>query len=113
MGWIKKTYLYLVSLITLIMIVFASVSLLNTALKAWVFTKADSDYYSVRVACPLDEGGMPQKECDENELSEDEKQRQAEQKSAQRQRELAQNIAMLVVATPVFLFHFKLARKET
>lgn len=113
MGWIKKTYLYLVSLITLIMIVVASVSLLNTALKTWVFTKADNDFYRPRIVCPLNEEGFPQKECNEDELTEEEKQRQEDQRVAQRQRDLAKNIAMLVVATPVFFFHFRLARKET
>ena len=109
-------YLYLVSLISLVMIVIASVGLINLALKSWVFTKADQDYYfNLRPTCPIDEQGNVIEGCKEPtdvELEEQEKQ-QSDSRSAQRQRDAAQNIAFLIVATPVFVFHFRLARKET
>ena len=95
------------------MIVIASVSLLNTALKTWVFTQADNDFYRPRIVCPINEEGFPQKGCNEEDLTEEDVQAKEDQGAAQRQRDLAQNIAMLIVATPVFLFHFRLARRET
>ncbi len=114
MAWIKKVYLYLVSLISLVIFIFAAIMLINMALKAWVFTKADSNvYYDLPLNCippPVNElTGTPASsysrppECDMG---------KADQRSAQRQRDAAQAVAMIIVATPVFLYHWKLARKE-
>ena len=38
---LKKAYLYLVSTISLVIAVIGAIMLINLALKAWVFTKAD------------------------------------------------------------------------
>ena len=110
-------YLYLVSLISLVIIVIGSVGLINLALKQWVFTKADQDfYYSYpRPTCPIDASGKTLEGCTEptaQELVEQEKQ-QRDSRTAQKQRDAAQYLAMIIVGTPVFVFHFKLARKET
>lgn len=100
--------MYLVSLITLVMIVVAAVGLINLGLKQWVFTKADSDFYYIpRVECLAED-----ESCDPKSIDQEELQRQEDQRSAQKQRDAAQDIAMLLVATPVFVFHFRLARKE-
>ena len=50
---IKKIYLYLVSLVSLIIIIVGTIMLLNMALKTWIFTKADNDYYSYQL-CPAE-----------------------------------------------------------
>ncbi|MCC7356120.1 MAG: hypothetical protein IT410_00695 [Candidatus Doudnabacteria bacterium] len=110
---IKKIYLYLVSLVSLIIIIVGTIMLLNMALKTWIFTKADNDYYSYQL-CPAevtnpDGTTVKGSGCDE----EKEKQRAADNRVAQKQRDAAQAIAMIVVASPVFYYHWRLARRES
>ncbi len=114
LSWIKKVYLYLVSLISLIILVIAGIMLINMALKTWVFPKADQNYYAFNCAtpAPVQKGPTgeemvvePPRECTDDQYAKD-------QRSAQRQRDAAQALAMIIVAAPVFLYHWKLARKE-
>ncbi len=110
LSWIKKVYLYLVSLISLIIMVIAGIMLLNLAIKTWVFPKADNDiYYSepLPAAC-VGDNDPNCKPTPPEELQN----RQKEQRSAQKQRDASQALAMIIVATPVFYYHWKLARKE-
>ena len=92
--------------------VIGAINLINIGLKTWVFTKADMDFYNPRVVCPLTVEGEKIPECDEKEITEEEIQRQKDQATSQRQRQASNAVAMLLVGTPVFLFHFKLARNE-
>lgn len=109
---IKRIYLYLVSLVSLIIIIVGAIMLLNMALKTWVFTKADTDYYGYR-ACPTEvvaeDSTAKEVKCDE----EEEKRLAEERRVAQKQRDAAQAIAMIVVASPVFYYHWRLARRES
>ncbi len=87
--------------------------ILNLALKTWVFPKADRDYYysgscysprpakpdSQPVLCTPEEEAEQKKQSDEN-------------RSAQKQRDAAQALAMIIVATPVWFYHWKMARRE-
>lgn len=123
MQHIKKIYLYMVSLISLVILVIAAIILINMALKATVFKKADqANYYSPKIYC-----GAPAPattatgeavnyqvppECSDPNYEENQKREEQESRSAQRQRDASQALAMILVATPVFLYHWKLARKE-
>jgi len=107
---LKKAYLYLVSVIALIIAVIGAIMLINMALKTWVFSKADQNYYSY--PCPA--SSAPDGKtvaCDQAALDQQKKQDE-ENRAAQKQRDAAQALAMLIVATPVWYFHWKLARKE-
>ncbi len=112
LSWIKKVYLYLVSLISLVIFVIAGIMLINLGLKTWVFPKADTNYYSnfcskiTPIAAPNGEviSGDPT-ECANSQQAQDER-------SAQKQRDASQALAMIIVATPVFFYHWRLARKE-
>jgi hypothetical protein len=110
MPWIKKVYLYAVSLISLIILVVAGIMLINLALRTWVFPKADTNYYGY---CPVTAEKTPggenisqPRECTDDQYAKD-------QRSAQKQRDAAQALAMIIVASPVFYYHWKLARKES
>lgn len=107
---IKKIYLYLVSVITLVITVWGGITLVNMALKTWVFTKADRDYYSYPLCPPVVEGEsrVPVERCNE----EEQRQRAENARSAQRQRDAAQAIAMIIIAGPVWYLHWTIARKE-
>lgn len=109
LSWIKKVYLYLVSLISLIILVAGGIMLINLALRTWVFPKADQNYYTYCPPAPKPADGSiaePQpRECTDDQYAKD-------QRNAQKQRDAAQALAMIIVASPVFYYHWKLARKE-
>ncbi len=115
LSWIKKVYLYAVSLISLIIMVIAGIMLVNLALRTWVFTKADDAYYfaPAQVCEMKNPDSAAANKC---EISPEEAQKQRDdennRRGAQKQQDAAQAVAMLVVAAPVFLYHWKLARKE-
>lgn len=138
---IKTIYIYLVSLIGLLMVVIPAASLIKLALTTWIFTKADIAEYGYemppRIYFPGKEktgtgDGMNDvieklKSCQDScGLTDEQKQaiaqwteeftqyqkRQAEMGPARRQRDAAQNIAFIVVGIPLFLYHWRLVRKE-
>lgn len=111
---IKKIYLYLVSVIALVIAVVGAIMLVNMALKTWVFPKADNNYFTApcTVMVKNPDGSMvPSSECDEKTQALQEKQ-DTENRAAQKQRDAAQALAFILVATPVWYFHWRLARKE-
>lgn len=120
LSWIKKVYLYLVSLISLVILVVAAIMLLNLALKAFVFTKADdANFYPPRIICEevKSSEGTPalakDPACLDPQYEQKEREAEKQRRSAQKQNQAANAIAMIIVATPVFLYHWKLARKES
>jgi glucan phosphoethanolaminetransferase (alkaline phosphatase superfamily) len=109
---LKKAYLYLVSVISLIISVVGAIILLNMALKAWVFKKADQNYYSYPVCSQTkNPDGSVNQGCDPQLIAQQQKQDQ-ENRAAQRQRDASQALAMIIVATPVWYYHWRMARKE-
>ncbi|MCX6797308.1 MAG: hypothetical protein NTX98_02410 [Candidatus Doudnabacteria bacterium] len=107
---LKKAYLYLVSVISLVIAVVGAIMLINLALKTWVFKKADMNYYSTpcvaqvppdgkSTGCDLASLALQQKQADDN-------------RTSQRQQQAAQAIAMIVIATPVWWGHWRLAKRE-
>ncbi len=110
---LKKAYLYLVSVISLVIAVVGAIMLLNMALKTWVFPKADNDYYYAGPCYsskPVAADGQPVACTPEEEARQ--KQQAKDNRSAQKQRDAAQALAMLIVATPVWYFHWRLAKRE-
>ena len=107
---LKKAYLYLVSIISLIIMVVDALMLINMALKTWVFKKADQNYYSY--ACPASVAPDGKLATCDPAAQEQQKKQDEENRAAQKQRDAAQAIAMLLVATPVWYFHWRLAKRE-
>ena len=109
---IKTIYFYLVSFVALMMVTFATANLINVLLKTYVFTLADQDYYSVpaMVCVPEKADASSTAECLKNEKI---NQEQAEKnRKAQKQRDLVNDISMIVVGIPLFAFHWNYARKK-
>ena len=110
---IRRVYLYLTSLIGLVLVLIGGVQIINLGLKTWILTKADDQYYSgpcyknERTTAPMKEGEQPQELSDE----ECEAQR-AEEKTARRQNQAANAIAFIVVGVPVWLYHWNKVKGE-
>lgn len=114
---IRNIYLYLVSAVSLFMIVFSLASLVNLGLRTWIFPKADDNYYypkAVQEYCMPDKDGRQTcPSADERaKLEELDKKRAVESRTAQRQRDLVQNISMLIVALPLFTYHWMIIRRD-
>lgn len=111
---LKKAYLYLVSVISLVIWVIGAIILLNMALKSWVFTKADTDYYSGPCVSTKSVSVNPSGqtvECSAEEIAQ-QKQQADDNRKAQKQRDAAQALSMIIIAVPVWWFHWRLAKRE-
>lgn len=115
---IRNIYLYLVSFVALMMVIFSTADLINTTLRTYVFTKADINYYSSPViGCdPTYKGTDPSvkpmttEECAK--IDERNKKQEEDNRAAQRQSDLVRDISMIVVGVPVFAFHWMIIRKK-
>lgn len=130
---IRTIYLYLFSLVGLFIIVFGSIGLIKLALTTWVFPNAD---YYPRAQKPLMINGAEDKDLiqglktcqDSCKLSESDKKtlslwladyhrwqkEQIDPKkeiSRRHQQQASQDIAMLIVGLPLFLYHWSLIKK--
>lgn len=122
-SFLKNLYLYLVSFVALMMIVFSVADVINIVLRTYVFTKADKDFYSYpQPAClPASRADAPPKpgatSTDEKCVISAEQQKLQEKqnqdnRTAQKQRDLVRDLSMIIVGLPLFVYHWKLARKK-
>ena len=113
---IKNIYLYLVSFVALMMVVFSVGDMINIVLRTYIFTKADQNFYSYPVApcavAPTGTSSTPTKSTEPC-LSQAEQDKQnADNISAQRQRDLVRDISFLIVGLPLFAYHWRIVRKK-
>lgn len=127
---IRTIYLYLFALLGLVLLIIGGVNFVNMGLKAFIFTKADEDqrimYKDPLMPYPIQRIEEIQ---DEEGLSEEEKalikqwlaeyEEQEEQRSeidylvVRRQRDASMNLALILVGLPLYLYHWRIIRKET
>ncbi len=108
---IRIIYIYIFSLVGLVLMVIGSVNLVNLALKTYIFTKADQV-----VVYPYYRPVMPEEERltqEEQEKQQEEQLRyEQEERKSRQQRTASSSLAMLIVGTPLFLYHWRLAQKD-
>lgn len=117
--WIKTIYFYLVSFVTLMLLTVNSALLLNLGLKTYIFTAAD-DYgygFAPTAICydsVVKEGTAPKQLSAEECVKRDAENKKNEEKNraANRQREAAENISFILVSLPLFILHWRAARKR-
>ncbi len=120
----KKIYLYAVSLISLVIIMYAGITLLNMGLTAAVFKEANvQPQFSQCPSAPISKPGQQAPEqvsgqapaqistCDPALQAAQQKYAQ-ETAAASRERDASRSLAMLIIAAPVFWYHWRLARRE-
>ena len=113
---IRTLYLYLFSLIGLVVVVMGLVQLVDLGLKVFVFKKADQVLIypeSVRPAKTNPELEGPALTPEEQKKYEQEQlDYQIKQREADRERNAANALAMILVGTPLFLYHWKIIQKD-
>ncbi len=131
--WIRTVYLYLFSMLGLVLLVIGAVQFFNLGLKAWVFTEAESQERAWSLDRPYYDAELKDISESENEggevcLTEDEKEdldvwledyNEREDKlgdydpiTANRHRSAAMALSLMLVGLPLFLTHWMIIRKE-
>jgi hypothetical protein len=106
LSWVKKIYIYLFSAIGLVLVIIGGVQIINLGLKMFIFTKADIYVEYPRPVIP-EEGVAEEPEISKEEL----KEYQKENLISRRQRQAANAIALIIIGSPLFLYHWQLAKK--
>lgn len=100
---LRLLYLYLFSFVGLLITVIGSIQIVDLTLKTYVFKVSEYPYYPETV--PV-EGGKPV-------ISPEESRKRSEEEAAnQRKRQLSNSLAMIVIGTPLYLYHWKTIKKE-
>ncbi|HLG25562.1 MAG TPA: hypothetical protein VI588_02090 [Candidatus Gracilibacteria bacterium] len=120
---IRNVYLYIVSMIGLIVFIWGAVSIINTVLKTYVFQVDDYTYYSpfmegpceMQQIDPKDPTGKTMIEHTTQEIAECEEKIE-EQRVRDRTRNLGYDVsigvAQIAVGAPVWLFHWGIIKRE-
>ena len=114
---IRTIYLYLFSLIGLVLITIGTVRLVNLGLRTWVFTKADDmvvyPAYPKRVVEVAP--GQTKEETltpeEEEKYRREQEEYEAKNRRRERERTAAESLAMIIVGTPLFLYHWKVIQR--
>jgi len=112
---IRTIYLYLFSLVGLVLIVIGCVRLIDLGLKMFVFTKADQVFsYPVPRAAPVGPDGKEQPVTAEQDAKTQEEQKKFDEQNreAQRQRTAANSLAVIIVGAPLFAYHWRIIKKD-
>ena len=102
---LRLLYLYLFSFVGLIIVVIGSIQILNLGLKTYIFTNADSYFFNYGPQLPVTDPNYIDPEVA--------KKQQKEQVNNQRQSDLAWALSMMVIGTPLYLYHWKTIGKES
>ncbi len=131
---IRTIYLYLFTIVGLALVVSGAVRFIDMGLKVFIFTKADDpqklqQYYSYPITPVSVEKLQTYTQSTSTELTDEEKialkswladyQKYQEQSkkidylASQRQRDASSSLAMILVGLPLYLYHWRIIRKET
>ncbi len=107
--WARRVYLYIATLVGLVLMVVGAVNLINLGLKTWVFPQADQNYYDMPVAASVNPDGTPIKG-----VADPKTQAELQKKNldARRQNQAAMAVALIIVGVPLYWYHWHLVRKE-
>lgn len=111
---IRTIYLYLFSLVGLVIVVIGLVQLVDLGLKAYIFTKADVIITYPQAPMIKSVTGEPTTLSSE-ELSaynRSQEEAQQKQKESERARTASNSLALLIVGVPLFLYHWKMIQRD-
>jgi len=132
---IRTIYLYLFSLVGLFIVVFGSIGLIKLALTTWVFP--DADTYSYDISRPFLASQVSEEDlvlsletCEETcDLTDEDEETLSQwledyrawkekgdssekQISSMRQRQLSENLSMIIIGLPLYLYHWTIIKKD-
>ena len=101
---LRLLYLYLFSFVGLIITIIGAIQILDLTLKTYIFRVTEYSYYPEPY--PV-KGESPTVSPDEL------NRRNIEEHSNQRKRQMSNSLAMILIGTPVYLYHWKTIKKES
>ena len=107
---IRVVYLYLFSLVGLVLIIIGGVQVINLGLTTWVFTHADDVIVYPQQKADLPENNGGEKESDgsaADRIEQERKEYQEKVKRPRRERRAANAMAMLIAGVPLYLYHWR------
>lgn len=123
---IRTIYLYIFSVLGLVLLVIGTVGFVNLLLKSTIFKEADADYYMNQPIMPYNLEKIESIETTEGFTDEEKAQvrmwlsdyknwqettAKVDYRKSQNQRSAAQNLALIIVGLPLYLYHWRLVRK--
>ena len=112
---IRTIYLYLFSLVGLVIVVIGLVNLVDLGLKAFIFKNADQPVvypsYPAKLM-PPDAQGSAMTPAEEEKYSADQAAAQEKQRQSDRERTASNAIAMIIIGTPLFIYHWRTIQKD-
>jgi hypothetical protein len=111
---IRTVYLYLFSLLGLVLIVIGTVRLVDLGLKTFIFKKADQvvvypEY--PRVVKPTGETAEKLTPEQEEKYKQEQLEYQEREREARKERTAANSIAMIIVGVPLFAYHWRVIQR--
>ena len=128
---IRTIYLYLFALVGLALLITGAVKFLDMGLKMFIFTKAEDPeklqqryYYSIPIPIEklenyqtseelTDEEKATLKSFLENYKKWEEEEAKIDYLTSNRQKQASSNLAMILVGLPLYLYHWRIIKKET
>ena len=123
---IRTIYLYIFSVLGLVLLVIGTVGFVNMLLKSTVFKQADADYYYMQPPMPYQLEKLQSIESSEDFTDEEKAQlklwladyrtwedqnSRVDFKKSQNHRTAAQSLALILVGLPLYLYHWRLIKK--
>jgi hypothetical protein len=106
---VRLVYLYLFAAIGLVVVVIGLISGVNLGIKTVFFKDADS-YQTFYPTYPGGDQKLSKEELDQQKKDFEVSRKIDIERS--RQRDLSNSIAMIIIGTPLFLYHWKVIQKE-
>ncbi len=114
---IRTIYLYLFSLVGLVLVVIGLVQLVDLGLKTYVFTNADEvviypEYPTRPVPSAVDknESELTPEELAQYRAAQEETQRK--QNESNRARTVSNALALIIIGAPLFAYHWRIVQKD-
>ncbi len=112
---IRTIYLYLFSLVGLVIVVIGLVNLVDLGLKSFVFKDADQPItypaYPVQVT-PTDVKGNVITPAEQEKYNADQAAAQEKQRQSDRERTASNALAMIIIGAPLFVYHWRIIQKD-
>ena len=126
---VRTIYLYTVALISLVFLAIGTGNLINTSLKAYIFTEAEKNDYSRCTSYPYFVSAIDAEAIKKNsEITVDQKAQIDSMLNdyenwkkentgdtcikAERQKKMLDALTMILISLPLYIFHWRMARKE-
>jgi hypothetical protein len=127
---IRTVYLYIFTIVGLVLLIIGGVRFIDMGLKAFVFTEAEKEeslywrqppmYYPIEKLEAIDEGdelSAEEREAIKRWLVDyhnwEENRSQIDPVTSRRHRDASINLAMILVGTPLYVYHWTMLRRES